>query len=803
MALPGQINSFVLTEFVEGTYQIEQSLRFNTNSDTEMQKNFSVEGSRDTCTTSVWIKRGKLDVVDYCIWSSREMGGYWEEFTIYSDGSIYATCKYNNATRWNMRSNALLRDPLAWYHLVYVRDTANSTQADRIRLYVNGVRVDSWAVQTEPATQGLGGFLGGNFEHKLGKRAGYDDETYDGYMAEFHFLDGTSRNADSFGEFDNRGVWRPIEYTGGGYGDNGIYLKFDPAATNGIGEDYSGNGHTMPDTSFTTSGPGTDVFSDTPTTNYPTWNPLALAESGIYSMASHLSDGNLVAAMQRDNGDGAWTANFAIPISGKWYWEVEQLTAGTPNPFISTGIIAYPWTWNSSDHVRYDSRGRIGKDWNDVTYQSVSAWGAGYGSASDVCGVAVDADNNTVQFYKNGTSQGTTESYSGSTYTYIPHCTTAANTDQNVRYNFGQRDFAYTPPTGFNALNTRNLSAPTVKDGSDYFNTVLYGGNNGTLTVTGLGFSPDLVWIKNREVNGAGHAWQDQVRGATAFLFSNSTASENTDTANDWFRDFTSDGFTVAATTTGGTASSEWNNNGSGYVAWCWDAGGSGSSNTDGSITSTVSANPSAGFSISTFTASTFAIETIGHGLGVAPSLIIVKKRSATEPWYVWHKDFTVSQYLRLNDASSLQTSSNLWGTSPPSSTVFGYYPTVGDHVAYCFAEVPGYSSIGSYVGNGNDDGPFLYTGFRPSFLLYRRTDSGQPWYILDSSRNTYNPFDNLLAPDLTDAEDSATIADFLSNGVKLRNSLQTSNASGGSYIYMAFAEHPLGGDGVSPATAR
>jgi hypothetical protein len=427
-----------------------------------MQKNFSTESNRTTSTTSVWIKRGRLEVVDYCIWSARETANFWEEFTIYSDGSIYALCKYNGATRWNMRTAALLRDPSAWYHLVYVRDTSNATQADRIRIYVNGERVTSWATQTEPASSGLAGFLGGNFEHKLGKRAGYDDETYDGYMAEFHYLDGTANNADSFGEFDSNGVWRPIEYTGGGYGTNGLYLKFDPAATNGIGEDYSGNGHTMPDTSFTTSGTGTDVMSDTPTKNWCTLNPIGS------TAASQCSNGNL----EYYNGTtAAWrsaVSTFAVS-SGKWYFEARFTNfPASSGAFVGVGRDTIQWV-NNSSHIGqssvpgsygyYSGNGNIYDGSGAPTYGStystndLIAYGSTY-STNDLIGCALDLDAGTLHFYKNGVDQG--EAASGLTGTWNFG---VSSLDSPAVVNFGQREFAYPPGTA---------------SATDYFNCVSY-----------------------------------------------------------------------------------------------------------------------------------------------------------------------------------------------------------------------------------------------------------------------------------------------------------------------------------------
>ena len=284
----------------------------------------------------------------------------------------------------------------------------------------------------------------------------------------------------------------------------------------------------------------------------------------------------------------------------------------------------------------------------------------------------------------------------------------ANNSGDSASLNFGQRPFAYTAPSGFKALCTTNLPEPTIADGSTAMDVALYTGNGSTQTISGLNFSPDLVWIKNRANGLTAHRLCDTVRGATKEIYSNETDAEATD-ANG-LTAFTSDGFSVGSS--GGV-----NGSSNGIVAWTWDAGSSTVTNTEGSITSQVRANASAGFSVLTWTGQT-AAGTIGHGLGVAPSLIICKARSNAQSWGVYHKDTGINNYLLLDSTGASTAYSGIWGSSAPTSTVFGVPGNVGlnnnntwTYVAYCFAPVAGYSSFGSYTGNGSaTDGPFVFT---------------------------------------------------------------------------------------------
>lgn len=379
--------------------------------------------------------------------------------------------------------------------------------------------------------------------------------------------------------------------------------------------------------------------------------------------------------------------------------------------------------------------------------------------------------------------------------------------------NFGQRDFEYTPPTGYKALNTANLPAPDIADGSDYFNTVTYTGDGtSSNAITGVGFQPDWVWLKSRSLAQAGNLI-DAVRGVDKYLRSSSTAAEATFS---FLSSFDTDGFTLGTSDAGANQSSAT------YVAWNWLGANGTETLTAGSINSTVSANPTAGFSIVSYTGNGTAGATVAHGLGVAPSMIIIKNRSDTTSsfWCVYHKSAYVSasdpNVLYLNSTQAQTDDTNVWGSSPDfNSTTFevgdynGSNGSDDDHIAYCFAEVEGYSKFGSYTGNGSTDGVFIHLGFKPSFFLLKATSVAlESWSIFDSARDPDNFVNRRIMPNNANQEEeypssgSATM-DFLSNGVKLRASNTAMNGSGVTFIYAAFAENPFGGSGVSPVTAR
>jgi hypothetical protein len=342
-------------------------------------------------------------------------------------------------------------------------------------------------------------------------------------------------------------------------------------------------------------------------------------------------------------------------------------------------------------------------------------------------------------------------------------------------------------------LCTTNLPTPTIgatstTQAGKYFDATIFTATGTTQTVTNTGFQPDWLWFKNRGA-AQDHFLVTNPISLDQYLSSNTTAAEAT--SSTFIDTVNSNGFTMGA----GNFS-----NGSSIVCWNWNAGGSTVTNTSGTISAQVRANTTSGFSIVTFTdPNNSSNYTVGHGLGVTPSMIIVKERGTTGSWIVWHSaaTTTVNQYLLLNSTAATGTQTNIWGANVPTSTVFGLKSggsvDLGDTVvAYCFAPVAGYSAFGSYTGNGSADGPFVYLGFRPAFVMVKRTDAVGDWFIWDDKRPAYNVINTLISPNKSDAEITYTSLDFLSNGFKLRNTGSDINASGGTIIYMAFAENPF-----------
>ena len=336
-----------------------------------------------------------------------------------------------------------------------------------------------------------------------------------------------------------------------------------------------------------------------------------------------------------------------------------------------------------------------------------------------------------------------------------------------------------------------------------HFNTKLYTGNGSTQSITGVGFQPDWCWLKNRSAT-QHHQVFDAVRTATKRIYPSSNAAE--DTAADTLTAFDSDGFSLGAN--GGI-----NGNGNDIVAWNWKANGAGSSNSNGSITSTVSVNTTAGFSIVKWVGNGSAGATIGHGLGATPAVIIEKITSSTGDWLVYHHKNTSApetEFLRLSQNNATQDEQTIWNDQAPTSSVFyvGTESTVNGNgnncIAYCFTEKKGYSKFGSYTGNGDTDGNFVYTGFKPAFVIFKVTNDADNWHMHDLERTTNggNPLNKVLYPNLNNAEGSVDI-DFLSNGFKCRSSNNAFNASGKPYVYLAFAKNPIVGSNDVPAVAE
>jgi len=563
------------------------------------------------------------------------------------------------------------------------------------------------------------------------------------------------------------------------------------------------NGDTANDTGLGGQVPG----------NYCTWNPLCRSAGN-----ATITNGNLDLAVTLN--DYGYSGTIFVPDSGKWYFEVTLTATSGNGPAI--GIVSAKA--ESSD--MYDSSYASGLEYGGPVY----AYNAGQGtkmsqnasdsyvassspSVNDTFMVAVDFDNGAIYFGKNGTWLNSGVPTSGASKTGAAFTSIEPGSYSPVIHawgtgitgvlNAGARAFAYTAPSGFKALCTVNLPTPTIEDPSTVMDVKLWTGNGvDDRDIEGLSFSPDLVWIKGRVLMPDGYPYDhnlfDTVRGATKSLSSNTTSSEKTNDAYGYINQFNPNGFRV----TGGSTEDYYvNQTDKAYVAWTWDAGSSTVSNTDGSITSSVRANASAGFSIVTWTMQSSGNSTVGHGLNVAPSFWMVKNRTGgSANWGVYHSAvMDNNKFMNLNDTAGVSTYSNIWGTAVPTSTVFGVstaaLPASSDCVGYFFAPVAGYSSMGSFVGNGSSDGVFVYTGHQIKFLLIKNTTlGGSNWRIIDTARNPYNVANLLLNPNSSNAEQTTTLntIDLLSNGFKCRGTDGDTNSSGDTFIYCAFASHPF-----------
>jgi hypothetical protein len=794
MGVPGSANLLLLGG--EQGYKISRSLRFNSADSAYLNRTPASAGDRKTWTFSFWIKRTTLgteqDILDVLSGSAGNPRGY-----IRFTASDTFDVQFNSSgSSWDtiVTTTAVFRDVSSWYHFIVVLDATQGTASNRLKVYVNGSQITAFSSSTYPANTNQP--INNNVEHRIGY-AYNGVAAINGYLTEINFINGQALTPSSFGETDTiTGVWKPKKYAGT-YGTNGFYLNFsDNSGTTSttLGKDSSGNSNNWTPNNFSvTAGAGNDSMIDTPTPyadggngrgNYCTWNAaLGVGESAETANRRVCSNGSLDVTLAPWDSN-RMTGTFEMR-SGKWYWEIVETS--TAQQYDKLGItnqqyggrLGYSFTPSNLKIYAYENG--QGKYSFVSGTTSRSSYGGNAFSQNDVIGVAFDADAGDLTFYKNGTSQGAAftglTSVTGSWFPMVGQDTGSFTSTWTA--NFGQRPFAYTPPSGFVALNTQNLPEPSIKKPSSYFDVKLYTGNGSTQTISGLGFSPDLVWLKCRSAANT-HALVDSVRGVTQYLVSASTAAETTDSGG--ITSLNSDGFSLTFPT---SSAPTINANAATYVAWCWDE----------------SATP--GFDIVTYTGNATA-RTISHSLGVAPSFIIVKNRSngtanwqtgsayhnATSPW---------NYYMRLNSTGAAVAASTIWNNTAPTSSVFsvgtdGEVNGNGDNmIAYLWSEVAGFSKFGRYTGNGSSDGPFVFCGFRPRWILLKRTDAADDWSIYDTTRLTYNPQDLELFPNSSGAEyDGNRFVDILSNGFKLRIAGGAYNTSSSTVIFAAFAEAPF-----------
>jgi len=799
-------------------YDIDQSLRFEDGDSPKLTRTPSSAGNRKTWTWSGWVKRGNLDVTPVLLSSVESSARQW--FGFYQNNIYIAHT--NNAGQ--IRSDAVFRDSSAWYHIVFVWDTTQSTASNRIKCYVNGEQI-SFSIAAGSGYPALNhdGEINNTSELTLGSLNTFAGYYLDGYLAELHFIDGQALTPASFGETnEDTNQWQAIKYAGS-YGTNGFYLKFQDSAA--LGDDSSGNTNDFTATNLV----ATDQVLDSPTNNFATLNPIFV--SSMSNDGSTYSEGNL-----KVNDASSYyfvaTGTQATPTSGKWYFETIATELTATHSHSGAGWSNVDYLQSPSDGPANTSNGyQYSTDGQKVINSTASSFGDAW-AVDDVIGFALDLDNGFIYAAKNNTWQNSGDPTSGATGTgalgtslsgnFIPFgYDGSSSVGLTEVFNFGQDssfagaktaqgntdgnsigDFYYTPPSGYLALCTDNLSDPSIADPTAHFNTVLWSGDGtSSRSITGVGFTPGLSWGKSR--GGAyDHQLIDSVRGDDKILRSNSTGEElaHSSLGAGGFSTLDSDGFTIV----GNTSNDNLNKSSTNSVAWNWKAGGTAVSNTDGTITSSVSANTDAGFSIVSYTGVN-STATFGHGLSQAPEMIIFKNRDDVGVnWSVYHKDVSVTYRMQLNtsDAQSSGGGGDWNDTAPTSSVVslgHGYSRTNQNgsgHIAYCFHGVDGYSKVGSYTGNSADDGAFIYTGFKPAWVLIKcyAGSSTQEWAMFDNKRSSYNLVDDYLYADQNSAEASGNDRelDFVSNGIKFRGPGGPINVSGRDYIYLAFAETPF-----------
>ena len=792
--------------------------------DTYLSRTPSSAGNRRTWTVSFWVKRSDIGASFSYIFDCDNGASQSETAITFDDDKLRFSAWNGSSDDFFIETSQVFRDSSAWYHVVYGVDTTQATASNRVKIYVNGQQVTSFDTATYP-TQNYDTGINTTSPHAIGRWQDGASRYFGGYLAHFHLTDGTQYAASDFGETDTNGQWSPKPAPSVTYGTNGFFLKF--ANSGSLGTDSSGNGN-----NFTKNGSG-DQVTDTPDNVFATFNPLIINR---WANAGTPTKGNTEISWTSGDADtGIEFSTLGVP-SGKWYWEVKM-------PVVARAMVGVGYMQDivKNTNVFYDNNpsngfalaynGNLNYDATNTTYGSSF-------SNNDIVQVALDMDNHLCWFGLNGTWQNSATQTEIENSTATNDATTKMGTQQNLnsgapvfpfvidpsttgqaqfQINFGNPPFSitsgntddngygnfeYAPPSGYLALCTRNLSTEVtlpIDDGSDYFKTVTYTGNAPSSQTITTGLRPDMVWTKNR-TNIADHNLYDTNRGDGLKMKPNQPEAE-ADVGTDF--QFGTTGFTVGNR-------SETNDGSAAMVSWNWNVNnGSTSSNSDGSITSTVQVNTTAGISIATYTGDGSGTATVGHGLGVAPGLVYARVRNVATHGRVWTSGLSGAGYYLILDQNNTENNSEPIFNGAPTSTVVGFGSDFtgngNNYIVYSFAEKEGYSKFGRYTGNGNNDGTFVYTGFRPALIIQKCLSITEQWQMHDTVMNPYNLSDKFLFPNLSNAQATSTGGnmDIYSNGFKMRSSDPALNGNGTNYIYLAWAENPFVDSTGRPATAR
>lgn len=955
------------TGFYNDATSTSMRFRRGVGSNTEINRDPSSAGDRKKHTLAFWVKRCKPSDGSQVV-----LGGFassYADFIYFRSDDKFA---YAVGNAYTVGTDMVFRDTTNWYHIVAHFDVANSTTTDRLKFWVNGVEVDrSVLYGSYPANQDYA--FSNTVDQTVGGLTNFGGYELDAYLCDLNFIDGSLVPYTSFGEFKN-GIWIPIDIDTSAitYGTNGFRMLFNGTDTDGASTSGTVNANSVGASSvnsnhfhaYSTALANHSALPDNPENNFAVLNPLAKSSSIT------LSEGSLKWSSGSHNYQGT-TATIAVPTSGKWYFECLVQTAGTATSHdFGIGLVS-----NSDDSshgsqinnntfnngAMYVSRGDSGSrvmvdgstlggdntlsvasggimqcafdadsgkiwfgennNWYDASYSTNTTANAPSAGANQTA--TIDANHEYVVQFNGYTSQYIVVANFGADSSFAGNKTSGSANGSDAN---GIGDFYYDPPTGFLALCTDNLPDTTLspnqdEQATDYFNTKLYTGNDGTQTITGVGFQPDWVWIKARNQTRF-HNVFDSSRGIGKNIRTNSTNAEVTD--SDTLTAFATDGFSLGDDSDGARGTNYSTDN---YVSWNWLCGGSsptktykvvvvsdsgnkyrfrnsadsatfaqsavtldlqeggtytfdlsdstmsghplrfsttsdgthgggseyttgvttsgtagssgatvtitvassaptlyyycsnhsgmggqvntnstfGSTNFDGSILSVEQASTVSGFGIITYTANNTANSTIGHGLNATPAMLIIKKRSATQRWFVWHQgDPDYYMYLDGNFNQQANLNVRLGDDSSvilPTSKVI----TLGGHddtndpngatyVCYAFAEIKGYSKFGNYYPNGSTDGVYIHLGFSPKFVMFKSTSAtGWEWVMLDNKRTPHNQRQGYLRANEPAVENTSyNYVDFVSNGIKIRaGSGNDINTSGHKVIYMAFASIP------------
>ena len=785
------------TDRALGAADIQRSLRFNHDDSPYLSFTPSTTGNQKIWTFSAWIKRTEVTDDRHYIYSANDgNSGY---FALYFDNDNIKTY-FDPGNNYGTVNDREYRDVTAWMHIVHQVDATNTVQ----RIWINGVE-ETLSSSRNPGNNNYPMNESGK-SIVIGRHSWGTSYYSNWYLAEVNHVDGQLISPTDFGFTDPvTNIWMPKRYEGT-YGTNGFYLDFsDNSSTAALGIDKSPNGNDFTVNNFSVAAwPDNDSVIDTPTNNFNTFN------ANDKNSNVPLANGALETAATATGGH--YPAFTTMPVkSGKWYLEWKFLTNDSGLPSIMEAI--HDSNSYNTDSTVYNNTSTVNKRGygflpGNGNTSSESGY-ASYGSAltsSDIGQCAFDADTGKIYWGKNNTwfnsgnpETGANPAFSGidmsKEYLFTWH---VYGNNNNVSVNFGSQGFTYTPPAGFKALCQRNLplnQAPSVISRPQrHFEAITYDGNGSARSITGLEFKPDFVWIKERTASTqSGNRLFDSIRGAGNVLLSDGTQAE-LDRPTE-LTSFDNNGFSLGDATTV-------NENGSTVVAWCWKAGGTAVTNNDGSLASSVSVNREAGFSIVVYTGNGTAGGggTIGHGLGKAPEIMIVKNRADASNWSVNGSIGGLiygTNKLQLHSSAAIVSDTNeVTVANATTFTVTTSGATNGQndsHVAYCWVSVPGFSKMSSYTGNGAANGQRIHLGFRPACIIIKNASTSTSWVIYDNKRSPSNEIDEVLYPSSTGARVTGdNELDFLADGFKLRTgSANKINSGGKTYIYMAWAEQP------------